>query len=374
MSFWETIKIKPVINAAGKMTYLGGSAVSPKVGEAIKIGAQSNVEMEKLREVAALKITKLVKSPSATIVASASAGIVQSIAGTITGESRKLIQQVPNIEITRREIVLQKPHAIDYGVPVTQLIRIGGGIPVEVGSSNRCNGDQLAAGISENTAAILFVVSHHVQAESMVNLDEVVKIARKSNVPVIVDAAAESDLKKYLDLGADIVIYSGHKAIGGPTSGIVLGKPELIKSCTRQEIGIGRAMKVSKESITGLLVALEDYVTTDASQKKIELEKRLEIITSKMKSRSNLNLEVIWDKTRPIPRLEIKLHNHNPAELVKHFKDNDPPIWTRNHKINLGIIEVDPREINSEGAQQIADSLDRFLSGAKAETQGKRRK
>jgi seryl-tRNA(Sec) selenium transferase len=103
----------------------------------------------------------------------------------------------------------------------------------------------------------LYVVSHHVVDYGLLNLKEFVEIAHAKGVPVIVDAASEYDLRIFLEQGADIALYSGHKFLGGPTSGIVAGKKELVRNAFLQNMGIGRGMKVGKESIFGVMAALK---------------------------------------------------------------------------------------------------------------------
>lgn len=361
---WEKLKISPVINAAGKMTYLGGSAVKDSVAKAMSVGASSSVEMKLLKEESAKKVAELAKAPSALIVASASAGIVQAVAGCITGEELNLIAQVPNLNIAKKEILIQKPHAIDYGVPVTQLIRLGGGIPIEIGSANRSDVKQIASAISPSTAAIFYVISHHVQAECWATLEEVVTLARKAKIPVIVDAAAESDLAKYLRAGANLVVYSGHKAIGGPTSGLILGESRFVKAASAQETGVGRAMKLSKEAVSGLLQALYEFTSIDIDSQKRNLEKTLKIVISNTEPSPEVKLNLIWDETRPIPRLEIAFVRNGESSakaLITHFKANKPAIWTRNHKVDTGIVGIDPRELSEADALEIARSLNNFL-------------
>ena len=80
---------------------------------------------------------------------------------------------------------------------------------------------------------------------------------------MIVDAAAEYDLRGFLEQGADLVIYSGHKFLGGPTSGLIAGRKDLVRSAYLQNIGIGRGMKVGKEGIVGVMAALEAWRARD---------------------------------------------------------------------------------------------------------------
>src|SRR4029079_11666567 len=108
-----------------------------------------------------------------------------------------------------------------------------------------------------DVVAMVYVQSHHAVQEQMVSLADCLSAAHPHHVPVIVDAAAEEDLRRYVELGADLVTYSGGKAIGGPTVGFVAARGNLIDACELQQRGIARAMKVGKEAIVGLLVALE---------------------------------------------------------------------------------------------------------------------
>jgi D-glucosaminate-6-phosphate ammonia-lyase len=372
---WKKIKVAQVVNAAGKMTYLGGSAVSESVANAMAAGAQSSIEMKLLKKMAAKTVMELTRANGALIVASASAGIIQTVAGCIAGDNLNMIQKVPFVDTEKVEVLVQKPHSIDYGISVTQLIQMGGGTPVEVGSANRSDKDQIESAISARTAAILFVVSHHVHAEYQAKLDEVVALGRKYRLPVIVDAAAESDLQLYTKLGANLVVYSGHKAIGGPTSGLIIGDAKLVRDCAAQERGVGRALKVSKEAIAGLIVALDEYTSTTIEMQRDKHQKTLELIKDSLIADENLQLSITWDETRPIPRLEVtflKNAQEQVLKLVQHFQSNKPAIWTRNHKLDQGIIGIDPRELTEEDSVHIVNALNEFLSrGSRTSIRGR---
>ena len=97
----------------------------------------------------------------------------------------------------------------------------------------------------------------------MIGLAEFCAVCHARGVPVIVDAASEYDLKGFLSRGADIALYSGHKFLGGPTSGIVAGRKDLVRAAYLQNRGIGRGMKVGKESIAGVMAALEAWERRD---------------------------------------------------------------------------------------------------------------
>lgn len=104
------------------------------------------------------------------------------------------------------------------------MIELGGGEVVEAGYANMCSPEHVEMMITEQTVAIFYVKSHHAVQKSMLTISEALEIAHKHNLPLILDAAAEEDLKKYVVMGVDIVIYSGAKAFSGPSSALVLGK------------------------------------------------------------------------------------------------------------------------------------------------------
>lgn len=367
---WRKLGLPTIINAAGKMTYLGSSAVADEVAEAITFSAQSYVDMTELKSAVGQRIAELLGVPAACVVSSATAGIVQAVAATITGMDRALIEQMPYVKTSKRDVIIQKSHAVNFGAPITQMIRLGGGDVVEIGSANRCFGYHLESVLSERTASVLFVVSHHIQAEDAISLAETVSLAHNRGVKVIVDAAAETDLLKYAELGVDLVIYSGHKAISGPTSGIVIGDPTLIAACVAQETGVARAMKVSKEAISGLLCALERYLSGESAASAEELLARLDRVRSSTGEKLPATFEIVWDKTRPIPRLIVTILDGSPKtakEVVSQLESANPSIRTRNHDVDRGLIGIDPREMTLDGAQYLGLILRQALTGENIE-------
>jgi D-glucosaminate-6-phosphate ammonia-lyase len=114
------------------------------------------------------------------------------------------------------EVVMLRGHNVDYGAPITSAIRLGGGRVVEVGSSNLAARWQLESAISTSTAALLYVKSHHCVQKGMLSIEDFVQVAQTHNLPLIVDAAAEEDLRVWAASGADMVIYSGAKPLTRP--------------------------------------------------------------------------------------------------------------------------------------------------------------
>lgn len=177
-----------------------------------------------------------------------------------------------------------------------------------------------------------------------------VVVARTHNLPLIVDAAAEEDLQCYYRVGADLVIYSGAKAIEGPTSGLVIGKTQYVEWVKRQSAGIGRAMKVGKEGIVGLTCAIELYLRAQKESGAEMVEKMAPFIDT-LNTFNGVSARVVWDSAgRDIARTEIKFDEAvtgiATGELVDALKQGEYAIYFRGYKANEGIIEADVRSVD----------------------------
>ncbi len=250
--------LKRVINASGRMSILGVSAPSDSVMDAMKTGGQNYVEIADLVDKSGDYIADILGSEAAVVVNSASSGIALSIAALVTQGNRRKSERLHQDILSKNEIIMLKGHNVQYGAPVETMIYLGGGKLVEAGYANEGKASHIEEAISENTAAILYVKSHHAVQKNMISIEEAWEVAQNNNVPLIVDAAAEEDLQKYVKF-SDLAIYSGSKAIEGPTSGIVGGKRTYIEWLKMQLHCIGRSMKVGKETTFGLLQALDEF-------------------------------------------------------------------------------------------------------------------
>lgn len=364
-SAWAPLGVADVINAAGKMTYLGSSSLQSSVATAMAAAGGTFVDMAQLKSAVGAEIARLTGAPAGWVVASAAAGIVQAVAGSITGTDQTAVESVPDVPTDRREVVLCKGHAVHFGAPLTQMLRVGGGVLREVGAVNRATTGQLAAALNERTAAVVYVVSHHASPGAP-DLRDVIQVAHAASVPVIVDAAAETDLHGYVAAGADVVIYSGHKAISGPTSGVVLGTADLVAACAAQDTGIGRAMKVGKETLAGVLTAVDNYVSGTIHRTGTDLEDVINAVANGLGSDLPLGITTVHDHTRPIPRLRLNVGSDSPlsaAEVVAALEAGNPSVRTRNHAVAAGVIDIDPRELSLAEADVVSARI-RAILGA----------
>lgn len=359
---YEKFGLKEVINASGRMTILGVSKVSERVLEAQRFGGEHFFEMADLAVQTGAYLAKLLKVEDAQIVSSASAGIAQSVAAVI-GEGNLYHAYHPYTEkIRKREIILPKGHNVDYGTPVEVMVQQGGGKVIEAGYANMCSPEHLEMMITEHTAAILYIKSHHTVQKSMLTVGEAAEVAKKAGVPLIVDAAAEEDLFQYVKAGADLVIYSGAKAIEGPSAGLVIGKKEFIEWVRLQGKSIGRAMKIGKDNILGFTQAVEDYLN-NGSEAGDSMKTRLAPFIEGVNAISGLTATVVQDGAgRDIYRGSVKVSGAKTAkEVIAELKAENPAVYTREYQANNGIIEFDIRSVNAEEMDKIVQRLQQIM-------------
>ncbi|ADL69183.1 pyridoxal phosphate-dependent enzyme [Thermoanaerobacterium thermosaccharolyticum DSM 571] len=370
MNVYEKIGLKKVINASGKMTALGATAVSQEVAEMIKKASMEYVEISSLIDKAGEIISKYTGGDDSCVTVGASAGIAISVAATIAKDNLSLIEKMPKSDGLKNEIIIQKGHSINFGAPINQMIMLGGGIPVEVGQANKVEYQHVEKAINDKTTALIYIKSHHTVQKGMLSIEKMIEIAHNHKLPLIIDAAAEEDLKKYVKLGADMVIYSGGKAIGGPTSGFITGKEEWIKYCKEQYKGIGRAMKVGKENIMGLLKAIELYGKADVEGKALENRNKMNDMVKELNLIKGIEAVLIRDEAgRDIYRARIKIDEEKVGmtafELIKRLETGDIAIYTRDYYANIGYIDIDPRPLNDGDEKIIISRIAEIINSKK---------
>ena len=360
---YEKFGLKEVINASGRMTILGVSKVSENVLAAQRFGGEHFFEMSDLSEKTGAYLAKLLNVEDAQIVSSASAGIAQSVAAIIGKGDNYHAYHPYTKRITAREIILPKGHNVDYGTPVEVMVNQGGGEVIEAGYANMCSPEHLEMMITEKTAAILYIKSHHTVQKSMLTVAEAAQVAKRNNLPLIVDAAAEEDLFRYIAAGADLVIYSGAKAIEGPSAGLVIGKKEYIEWIRLQGKGIGRAMKIGKDNILGFTQAVEDYLA-NGSESGAAMQERLAPFVAAVNEIPGLSAKVVQDGAgRDIYRGSVAVSGTKDAkQVIAELKAQDPAVYTREYQANNGIIEFDIRSVNEVEMKKIVTRLQEIMA------------
>ncbi|ULJ75127.1 aminotransferase class V-fold PLP-dependent enzyme [Rhizobium gallicum] len=382
-----SIGLRPVINVSGTMTSLGASIVVPEAIAAMSSILSQFVEINDLQRKASAVIARLTGAEAGFVTASCSAGISLAVAGAITGNNLLAIEKLPDVTPERNEVLVQMGHVVSYGAPVDQAIRLAGAKAVLIGQATSTHRFHMENAITERTAAAVYVVSHHVVDYGLLNLKEFVEIAHAKRVPVIVDAASEYDLRVFLEQGADIALYSGHKFLGGPTSGIVAGKKELVRNAFLQNMGIGRGMKVGKESIFGAMAALEAWEMRDHTGTRERETGYLNLWKQMLDDRPGVTALIEPDPTKnPLDRLRVILkpeEAHITAwDLADALARGTPPIIVRDHEVEHQYFYLDPCNLHPGQEKIVASRLAEELDKARAsneiiatpiEIRGKRR-
>lgn len=363
---YKKFNVKPVINASGKMTILGGSRVSEQVSGACREGAANFFEVADLLDKTGAYIADLLDVEASYIVSSASSGIAQCVGASIVGNDYGKLLHIYDSANEHREIVMPKGHNVDYGTPIEVTIALGGGKLVEAGYANACKVEHVENCITKQTVALLYVKSHHCVQKGILSIEDMASLAKKYELPLIIDAAAEADLTKYYHLGGDAVIYSGTKALEGPTSGIIVGREAFINKVKRQSKGIGRVMKVGKENILGLVEAIESFVSKPALSLE-EQRDRFTLFHEQMQRLQGVSCACVQDEAgRAIIRSELHFDDtckYDAHTIAKKLKEGDIHIYTRDYRTNTGYIEIDVRDVSDEELQQLYEKIKYMLEG-----------
>ena len=271
MGLYDRLGVKTYITCGSNGTANGGSIMFPQVLEAMADASRSFIRLSDLHEKAGHHLAQLIGVEAAYITSGAAAGVTIAVAACLTGKDWSKVHRLPDLPGEKPEVVIQVMQRNYYEL----MIRLAGVKLVEAGLANGTTPWHLESAITDRTAAIVHFVAD--APPSDLALESVIEIAHKRGVPVIVDAAAEfppfSVLRRYTDMGADLVIFSGGKGIRGPqSSGLILGQRELIEACAMNGSpyhGVGRPMKVGKEEIAGLVTAIELWADPEFERREV---------------------------------------------------------------------------------------------------------
>jgi D-glucosaminate-6-phosphate ammonia-lyase len=395
MAIYDELNLRTVINASGTLTRLGGSRMAPEVLAAMAEAAASFVPIDELQARAGEIIAEITGAEAGYVVTGAAAGLSLGVAACVAGLDVGAMDRLPDTTGLKNEVVVQRGHRNAYD----QAIRAAGVRMVEVGYLGYPGAGgtypwQIADAISERTAAIACPI---LDTPGTVSLPGVSQIAHAHGVPVIVDAAAElpprANLRRFVAEGADLVVFSGGKAIGGPqASGILAGRADLIASVALQHQdmdvrpqtwsrrgllgdghlagvphqGFGRSMKVGREEIVGLLVALRRFVAGSDEDDLERMQRRLDPIEAALQRVSGIQVSRHVPARKPVASLHIELVDDCNGErayaVVNRLLDGDPSIAIDQSHAEHGRLSVNPQSITAQEAEIIARRIREELS------------
>lgn len=330
--YFKELGVRTFINAAGTYTSMTGSLLRQEAVDAYNYAAQQYVNLDELQDKVGARIAELIGCEAATVTAGAASAITLGTAGVLTGNDPKKASRIPNdLSGMKTEVILQKSHVIGYAHAIKNC-----GVKLVLVETQK----ELEAAINEKTAMLWFLNAHNYQGK--IQYKGFLEVAKKYNIPSFNDCAADvppvENLWKYTDMGFDLVAFSGGKGMRGPQStGLLLGRKDLIEaarlSAPPRGDTVGRGMKVNKEEILAMMIALENYLGRDHDKDWQLWDQQIRHIASTVGKVNGVKAEIhIPDIANHVPSLKLRwdesLIKTNPNEVRQALRDGHPSIET----------------------------------------------
>jgi len=354
--YFKELGVRPFINAAGTYTTLTASLMWPEVIDAVNFASKTFVPLNDLHDAVGKRLAELIGCESVMVTSGAAAALTVGTAACLTGKNQEFIRRLPDLTGMKSEVIIQKSHRYGYD----HAVRNCGIKMIEVETT-----EELEKAINDQTAMMLFF--NDADPKGKIKIDEFVALGKKHKVPTFNDAAADvpptEHLSKYTKMGFDLVTFSGGKGLRGPQSaGLLLGTKELIEAarmnCSPNSDSIGRGMKVNKEEMLGMMVAVEMYLKRDAAAEWKEWERRAVLINKSVAKNGTITTEIyIPEIANHVPHIRIKWEkaklNLTANDVRKQLREGKPsieivpgssPAKEEKQEISIGVWQMQPGE------------------------------
>jgi uncharacterized pyridoxal phosphate-dependent enzyme len=379
MDVYARIGVRPVINATCHWTVYGGTVMWPEVVEAMAEARQACVDMRRLLDRAGEVIGRHTHAEAGHVVSGCAAGLQAGAAAIMTGDDPAKMAALPhtagemkNEFIARRFGRRRTADGREYVQRgYAQAVSGAGGVFVEVGDERGATRQEFEAAFGSGTAGVYWVSDG---LEPGIQLDEVINVAHARGVPVLVDASntlpPAEHLHRFIDMGADLVAFSGGKGLRGPQgSGILAGRADLIRAARAQSApvhGIGRPLKVSKEEVVGLLTALELWAKRDHAADLRDARRRTERVVEALSGLPGIRAEHRFPdhRGRPYPTVFIHIDpttGLTGARVIEQLLAGDPSVAIMSFD-DPQIVRADVRILADDEVEIVAARLLAVLS------------
>lgn len=393
---FERFGVPVIINAKGTATRLSGGIMAPEVADAMREATQACVDMASLQAAASRVIARHTGAEAGYVTSGAAAALLLGTAACVTGLDPGRINRLPDTRGMRNRVVMVRSQRNFYD----HAVRSVGVDLVEVGIADRYSGAgvrdaeswEIADAIDERTACVFYVY----QPQSRPALEAVADVTRAANVPLLVDAAAQlppvENLRRIIEAGADLVAYSGGKALLGPqASGILCGRRALIAAAALHNLdhdiefeqwnppadfidkkalrglpqhGIGRSCKVGKEQVIGLLAALEAFSPDSVQARHERCRAIVDAIHQSLPAQLPATVLTYSHQPSGEPRLSIELDDAAPLsarQLVLELQNGEPGIQVDPGEVDANRIVIVPTALSPEHSSTIAARIAELL-------------
>ncbi|HLF71347.1 MAG TPA: hypothetical protein VI759_04275 [Dehalococcoidia bacterium] len=333
---------RPVINAAGAYTVLGGSQLSPGVRAAMDTANLYFADMRALLESSGRVIADMLGVESAYVTAGAATALVLSVAACLTKDHRDYLERLPDTEGIPNEVIVPRNQRQKYD---RNLITAGARL-VEVGDEHGMTPAQVSAAIGPQTAAVFYFVPLQGPEPGVPPLEDVVAAAHAKGVPVIVDAAGHTypldNLRKYARAGADLVCYAAKYFDAPHSTGMVVGRKEYVDLVavnsfigfeTSGYLTIGRPMKIDRQEIFALVEALREWLAMDHEGRLLRYGERCDLVLRELSGAGGVEAYRLTEREVPTPvvreGVRVLLKGRSAESVAQALKDGEPSIWVR---------------------------------------------
>jgi L-seryl-tRNA(Ser) seleniumtransferase len=392
----ESLGLVPVINAAGFPSRLGGATLAPEVRAAMNAAAQHFVPITEMQERASALIAKATGAEAGCVASGGAACLTLAAAACITGDDPAAIDRLPDTTGLKNEIVVHRAHrnAFDHALRVSgaRFVEFGyGGVASGMGAYRW----QLEAAITEKTAAVFYPGA---ATAFVLPLSDVIEVAHAKNIPVIVDAAGtmppQANLQRFIKEGADLVAYSGGKLIRGPSaSGFLAGRRDLVRAATLQHQdayvhpdvwrppfaeatgvrpkepphqGLGRVLKVGREEIAGLMVALDAFLKRDHDGEQRGWKTICERVLAGLHSVAANGIKISMPELPWVHVLVAFPDRAYAARTVRALEAGKPRVFVAANRISYAEISVIPQNVSDHEVPDLISRLCEAIAASAA--------
>ncbi len=363
----KELGVRPIINAAGTYTALSASLMPPDVVAAWEAGTRHYVRLDELHDAVGRRIAELIGCEAAMITAGAASALTFGTAACLTGSNLQFVRQLPDLTGMKSEVIIQKAHHFGY----EHAVRNCGIRFMEVETA-----EDLERAAGDRTAMMLFL--NLADPMGQIKAAEFALFGLKHNIPTFIDCAADvppaENLSRYLKMGFSLVTFSGGKGLCGPQSaGLLLGRKDLVAAARLHappnSDAIGRGMKVNKEEMLAMLVAVESFLKRDHAAYDREWRRRAGVIASAVSGIPGVTTEVyVPEIANHVPHLRVRLDESrvklSAADVQKSLRQGEPSIETvpgTRDGLSIGVWMMQPGD-----ERIVARRLRAILAEAKA--------
>lgn len=348
-NIYSRLGLRPVINGVGVVTHLGGSIMDHEVLQAMDEASRHFIDLSELQRKVGARLAELLGVPAAMVTGGAASAITFAAAACVAQGDKEKLRRLPDTSGMKNEVVQQKAHRGGY----EQQVLLTGAKIVWVETR-----EELDRAINERTAMMFFYNEN--EPFGKIDRHEWIRVGKDRGVPTFNDAAADTPplerLSQYIREGFDLVAFSGGKAIRGPQcSGMLLGRKDLVEAAIpagSPYASIGRNMKVGKEEMVGLLVAVERYLKADHEAVQKELESRVAEMRKKLDTISGLSTERHFPPiANCVPHLLVSwdesAFRFSAGDVIRQLREGEPSIAVSGYgprKLKISVWMMRPGE------------------------------